>query len=417
MSKPITKAIITTLNNLPNLRESIAILRDEPCDQVIVVNNGSVDGTQEWLADQLDLTVINRENHGAGPGRNAGLDAAGNFDYVLMLDGGIRPLRGGIKKLVHYLERTPEADVIGIEIADFETDKERAWRRWPNPVEYTYTNTRLSHTAYCLCRSCAWNDCRFSEEGPFGEPGWGVDDDEMAYRWQEAGIEVHVVTCQCRQHQKCTGVHPYRHKSGSFQQLYRDTGIWPTQYGSVYEKRLVKLWQDWPQYEPGGNGTGAQWGEPWLTVVVKATSVETTARIIRLAHNLLRLRRFDKPFDRVPNPYSIILWDPSQNCDTWARLRQYRQHHGDTIILDEYGKDRKIIKRKERDETWTGDFRIWTKGDWRNAIRPGAFYYGLVENTNDLSQLVNLYNETWPRKPGRIPTPEERMELIWQPIM
>jgi len=234
----ITKAVITTIDNLPNLKDTLSVLLPDPLlNEIIVVDNGSIDGTGEWLDEQAcskdKLTVVTRENLGAGPGRNAGLDAAGHFDYVLMLDGGIRPLRGGTRRLLDYLEATPDADVIGIEIADFVTDCECAWRRWPNPIlpEHTYVNTRLSHTAYCLCRWRAWDGLRFSEEGPFAEPGWGVDDDEMAYQWNEDGATVHVVT----------NIHPYRRASGSFRRLYRETGIWPVNYGSVYEKRLVKL--------------------------------------------------------------------------------------------------------------------------------------------------------------------------------
>ena len=184
----IIKAIITTLDNLPNLKETLMVLGDEPLYEIIIVNNGSRDGTSAWLAElsgkqrnsrrkqfgftyeDKKITVINRENLGAGPGRNAGLDTAGEFDYVMMLDGGIRPLRLGTRQMYDFLEKIPDVDVIGVEIADFETDYERAWRRWPQPIlpEYTYANTRLSHTAYCLCRASAWDNLRFSEEGPFG---------------------------------------------------------------------------------------------------------------------------------------------------------------------------------------------------------------------------------------------------------
>ncbi|MHA2046514.1 MAG: hypothetical protein ACW99G_17135, partial [Candidatus Thorarchaeota archaeon] len=92
---------------------------------------------------QNDVVSVIRENRGAGPGRNAGIDAAGRCDYFLFLDGGIRPLRNGTRQMFDYLQRTLEADVIGVEIADFETDYSKAWRRWSLPIEYTYRNTRL----------------------------------------------------------------------------------------------------------------------------------------------------------------------------------------------------------------------------------------------------------------------------------
>jgi hypothetical protein len=372
------KAIITTIDNLSNNKEQVRILRSDPLiDEIIVVNNGSIDGTQEWLKSQNDLTIVNRENKGAGPGRNAGLDKAEKFDYVLMLDGGIRPLINGTRQMLDYLQDTPEADVIGVEIADFETDANKAWRRWPEPIIKTYQNTRLSHTAYCLARYKVFDGLRFCEEGPFAEPGWGADDDEMMFQWQEVGIVVHVVT----------NVHPYRHASGSFGRLYQETGIWPTQYGSVYEKRVVWLHQNWPQYEPVG-----QWGEPWLTVVIKVSDIETTAKLIKLAHDELRKRRFEPPFSNDWNPYHIVTWGNESWWLDWAKSRRLRQHHGDAVIVDG-----KTIKRSSENEAaWTGDFILYEGNNWQDAIRPNAFYYGLVENEQDLRQLLIKYNDTHP---------------------
>lgn len=403
------KAVITTLDNLSNLKESVAVLLgDELVDEIVVVNNGSEDGTREWLDGQNGIMPIHRENKGAGPGRNDGVDMAGEFDYVLLLDGGIRPLHGGTKHLLDYLEMTPACDVIGVEIVDFETDAEKAWRRWPDPIEHTYANTRLSHTAYCLARRRAFDGIRFCEDGPFGEPGWGADDDEMAYRWAEAGVVVHVVTCRCKLGEPCTGVHPYRRASGSFRRLFADTGIWPNQFGSVYEKRVVWLEQNWPQYQPG-----EQWGEPWLTLVVKDTGdVDKAARTIKAAHDLLMKRRFEKPWHRVPNPYSVVLWCPDPDSPTldWAEPRRLRRHEGNTTIVNG-----KIVRRDEsNEETWTGNFRVWAGDEWKKCVRKGAFYHTVVSDEGEAMRAIDTYNELHPTKKSRLETPPGRMELGWQ---
>ena len=391
------KAVICSLDNLPLLKEQIHVLRFDPfISEIVVVSNGSQDGTNEWLIGQRDLKNVIKENKGAGPGRNAGLDAAGPADYYLMLDGGIRPLIGGTERLLEFLDRRDDVDVLGVEIPHFETDAQKAWRRWSSPIEdnHTYRDSRLSHTAYCLARGKAFDGLRFCEEGPFAEPGWGVDDDEMAYQWLNAGIVVHSVT----------NIHPYRRGSGSFRRLFLETGVWPNQYGSVYEQRLVWLYQNWPQYQPGD-----QWGEPWLTVVILAFDVEETAMLIKAAHDKLRERRFAPPYDRAWNPYHVVAWCPPLNKKflEWAEPRRLRQHHGDTILVNG-----EIVKRDNGNRaTWAGDFRVWTGNQYKDALRPSCHYYGYVRDADDLDGLLDAYDEVWPRQDKNVAPDVEFIEL------
>lgn len=382
---PVIKAIITTMDNLPNNREQLAVLRTDPLiSEIVFVDQDSEDGTGEWLDAQDDVTVIHRTTgpngagRGAGPGRNAGLDAAGEFDYALMLDGGIRPLYGGTKRMLDWLDGHPEANAIATDWHYLETDKEKADRRWPNPIVDAFRQWTLSETHYGLFRARCWDGFRFAEHYPFGWAGWGADDDEMMHRWHDAGIQVWVTS----------EVHPYRRGSGSFRRLFRETGIWPNQYGSNYEERCMWLQQEQPHH-----GKGSQWGEPWLTVVVRAGP--GAPRLIKRAHDELRKRRLDSPYEWCWNPYSVVLWDADRQLEDWAQPRRLRQHHGNVIIVDG-----QIVRRNaENEATWTGDFRYWIEPDWEEAIRPNAYYYGLVETEADLDALLARYNELHPRQP------------------
>ena len=54
------------------------------------------------------------------------------------------------------------------------------------------------------------------------------------------------------------------------------------------------------------------------------------------------------------HPYQIIVTKPTDEFLEWAKSRRLRQHHGDTIVINN-----KIIKRNEsNEELWTGDFII-----------------------------------------------------------
>jgi len=213
----------------------------------------------------------------------------------------------------------------------------------------------------------------------------------MAYRWNEAGIAVHVTTA----------AHPFRAAGGSFRRLFEETGIWPNQYGSVYEQRLVHCQQRWPQYHPG-----VQWGEPWLTAVVRADHDPTRAiELIKRAHDALRLRRF-RTADHF-NPYSVVAWCPGAGGGflDWAEPRRLRQHHGDTVVAG-----KQIIRRDRHNEPhWTGDFHLFRGDDPRDALRERAAFWGVASTHAELDAMLARYAEV--HAPGDEP-PRARRERL-----
>lgn len=83
-------AVVVTHNRLALLTEAVSALRDQTIalKKIIVVNNGSTDGTAEWLDTQKDITIIQQENVGASGGFSAGISlaAAGGADYIWAMD-------------------------------------------------------------------------------------------------------------------------------------------------------------------------------------------------------------------------------------------------------------------------------------------------------------------------------------------
>lgn len=62
-------AVVVTYNRRELLKRNIACLRlNTPVSSIVVVNNGSTDGTGAWLDEQEDLTVIHQENVGGSGG-------------------------------------------------------------------------------------------------------------------------------------------------------------------------------------------------------------------------------------------------------------------------------------------------------------------------------------------------------------
>lgn len=71
-------AVVVTHNRIDLLKECVAALRTQSrkIDEIIIVNNGSTDGTGAWLEDQRDLTVFTQDNLGSSGGQNRGIREA-----------------------------------------------------------------------------------------------------------------------------------------------------------------------------------------------------------------------------------------------------------------------------------------------------------------------------------------------------
>ncbi|RZK13649.1 MAG: glycosyltransferase, partial [Hymenobacter sp.] len=71
-------AVVVTFNRLADLKKCLDTLREQtrPLDTIFVINNGSTDGTDEWLATQPDLRVTTQANLGGAGGFATGIDTA-----------------------------------------------------------------------------------------------------------------------------------------------------------------------------------------------------------------------------------------------------------------------------------------------------------------------------------------------------
>jgi len=83
-------AVIVTHNRLALLQEAVAAISQQQLapTQLIVVNNGSTDGTKDWLAAQPSVQAITQENQGASGGFYTGIKAAyeQGADWVWVMD-------------------------------------------------------------------------------------------------------------------------------------------------------------------------------------------------------------------------------------------------------------------------------------------------------------------------------------------
>ena len=87
-------AVVVTFNRLHLLQKNIACLRqNKSLNEILVVNNGSTDGTLEWLDTQKDLWVIHQANVGGSGGFYVGIQEAYNrgADWIWCMDDDVFP--------------------------------------------------------------------------------------------------------------------------------------------------------------------------------------------------------------------------------------------------------------------------------------------------------------------------------------
>jgi len=88
-------AVVVTRNRLPMLQKCIDAIRKQtrPCDHIIVVDNGSDDGTDLWLKDQNDLSALRQTNTGGAGGFHTGIAAAlrDGYESVWLMDDDVIP--------------------------------------------------------------------------------------------------------------------------------------------------------------------------------------------------------------------------------------------------------------------------------------------------------------------------------------
>lgn len=76
-------AVVVTYNRLALLSECITALRNQsrPLDGILVINNGSTDGTEEWLMSQKDITCFTQNNIGGAGGFSTAIKMGYQLGY------------------------------------------------------------------------------------------------------------------------------------------------------------------------------------------------------------------------------------------------------------------------------------------------------------------------------------------------
>jgi SAM-dependent methyltransferase len=169
---------------------------------ICVCDNGSQDGTaQELRRLETGLRVphrfiYNAENRGNCTARNQIIDYARNLeaDYLLFMDGDIEIVPFSSFAMMRYLEgHGSSVGCVGADSAGHAASREQT-----TPYLYTLRSFRVqatnlvAWTQYGMFRREVFDaGVRFDEQPPFNGPGWGFEDNDLAFQIAVRGFENH----------------------------------------------------------------------------------------------------------------------------------------------------------------------------------------------------------------------------------
>lgn len=153
--------------------KSIADEPDEPRREIVVVDNGSRDGTAEAITRAFpEVRVIaNRENGGFAAGSNQGLRIA-RGRHVLLLNPDTIVAPGALSAMVDFLDRTPHAGIVGCRITDGQGRTQLSCFPLPTPATVFWQHWQLHRIFPPFLYSEYRNKClNRKEQAPF-RVGW-----------------------------------------------------------------------------------------------------------------------------------------------------------------------------------------------------------------------------------------------------
>jgi glycosyltransferase involved in cell wall biosynthesis len=189
-------AVILNWNDTDIVLSSVERLLVE-IEQVVVVDNGSTDfaylcheiGGMATETGKHPVVIRFAENVGISKARNTGISTLKErCAHIFLLDGDILYVPETIERYHRAMCRIPGCMCVGQHSTEAVKkngfngviDRLQADSKCPE-LSYVKSGFPMAWTQYGLFHTNLFHDCSFLEDGPFGEPGHGYEDD-ILYR-------------------------------------------------------------------------------------------------------------------------------------------------------------------------------------------------------------------------------------------
>ncbi len=203
LSKGLTSVVIPNLNGFPHVKEALSSLRkhtDGPME-LIIVDNGSTDGSLQWLRQQSDVRLMEMgRNIGAPAARNRALENV-RGDNILFCDNDVIFTPNWRSILLGHLGAWKDVGIVG-PMSDYVSGGQKS-NLLPGPqttldaFANTFHNARKGEHGYTsrlilffmLCRREVIDQIGGIDER-YGR--WGFEDDDYCIRARRAGWQLRI---------------------------------------------------------------------------------------------------------------------------------------------------------------------------------------------------------------------------------
>ncbi len=191
----LNSAVTLCWNELEIAKDTVRLLLKED-HEVILVDNGSTDGSKEYfsqISDPKFKFIDLPKNMGASVGRNKGIDACTGKN-IFLIDGDILYIKGTIDEYQKVLDAYPDAGCVGQNSQKLLNELGHNGVLDPSQADYRMSNDYeiedwfpMAWTQYGLFRGDMLRKLKFPTVKEFGKAGYGYEDDWLYHDMKRLG--------------------------------------------------------------------------------------------------------------------------------------------------------------------------------------------------------------------------------------
>ncbi|MGH2905078.1 MAG: glycosyltransferase family 2 protein [Solirubrobacteraceae bacterium] len=155
MDKLSVTAIVVSWNAKEHLVRCLEHLARQAPHELVVVDNGSTDGSREMLSDHRDMNLVNLENPGFGAANNVGARLS-RGRYLLLVNSDCELQDDALRILAQVLAVNPRVGIVGPLLRQPNGRIQRSAGRAPNLVTEALNKTML-HRVIRYYTYGSWN--------------------------------------------------------------------------------------------------------------------------------------------------------------------------------------------------------------------------------------------------------------------